>query len=241
MKKYISEFVGTFSLTFFACGVAVLIGCNTPAGIIATSLSFGLVIVAMAYSIGNISGCHINPAVTIAMFIDERIDKKDCIAYIISQILGALSGSLILALCLGSFKVLGANSYGNMLPNDTKVTILIAFIIEIILTFFFVTVILTVTKKKEHSNIAGIIIGLTLVLIHLLGIPFTGTSVNPARSLAPALLQGNEALNQVWVFILAPIIGGILASLFYKKILKEEEKETILEKITPKAKNKKIK
>ena len=238
MKKYISEFIGTFSLTFFACGVAVLIGCNTPAGIIATSLSFGLVIVAMAYSIGNISGCHINPAVTIAMFIDERIDKKDCIAYIISQILGALSGSLILALCLGSFKVLGANSYGNMLPNDTKVTILIAFIIEIILTFFFVTVILTVTKKKEHSNIAGIIIGLTLVLIHLLGIPFTGTSVNPARSLAPALLQGNEALNQVWVFILAPIIGGILASLFYKKILKEEEKETILEKITPKAKNK---
>ncbi len=238
MKKYISEFVGTFSLTFFACGVAVLIGCNTPAGIIATSLSFGLVIVAMAYSIGNVSGCHINPAVTIAMFIDERIDKKDCIAYIISQILGALSGSLILALCLGSFKVLGANSYGNMLPNDTKVTLLIAFIIEVILTFFFVTVILTVTKKKEHSNIAGIIIGLTLVLIHLLGIPFTGTSVNPARSLAPALLQGNEALNQVWVFILAPIIGGILASLFYKKILKEEEKETILEKITPKTKNK---
>lgn len=238
MKKYISEFFGTFSLTFFACGVAVLIGCNTPAGIIATSLSFGLVIVAMAYSIGNVSGCHINPAVTIAMFIDERIDKKDCIAYIISQILGALSGSLILALCLGSFNVLGANSYGNMLPNDTKVTILIAFIIEIILTFFFVTVILTVTKKKEHSNIAGIIIGLTLVLIHLLGIPFTGTSVNPARSLAPALLQGNEALNQVWIFILAPIIGSILASLFYKKILKEEEKETILEKITPKAKNK---
>lgn len=238
MKKYISEFVGTFSLTFFACGVAVLIGCNTPAGIIATSLSFGLVIVAMAYSIGNISGCHINPAVTIAMFIDERIDKKDCIAYIISQVLGALAGSLILALCLGSFKVLGANSYGNMLPNDTKVTLLIAFIIEVILTFFFVTVILTVTKKKEHSNIAGIIIGLTLVLIHLLGIPFTGTSVNPARSLAPALLQGNEALNQVWVFILAPIIGGILASLFYKKILKEEEKETILEKITTKAKTK---
>ena len=238
MKKYISEFVGTFSLTFFACGVAVLIGCNTPAGIIATSLAFGLVIVAMAYSIGNVSGCHINPAVTIAMFIDERIDKKDCIAYIISQVLGALAGSLVLALCLGSFKVLGANSYGNMLPNDTKVTLLIAFIIEVILTFFFVTVILTVTKKKEHSNIAGIIIGLTLVLIHLLGIPFTGTSVNPARSLAPALLQGNEALNQVWVFILAPIIGGILASLFYKKILKEEEKETILEKITPKAKAK---
>ena len=238
MKKYISEFVGTFSLTFFACGVASIIGCSTPAGILTTSIAFGLVIIAMAYSIGNISGCHINPAVTIAMYIDKRINKKDCIAYIVAQILGAIIGSLILALCLGSFKTLGANAYGGILPNDTKVTILIAIIIEIILTFFFITVILTVTNKKEHSNIAGIIIGLTLILIHLLGIPFTGTSVNPARSLAPALLQGGEALKQVWIFILSPIIGGILAALFYKYILKEEEKETIIEKLTTKTKNK---
>ncbi len=243
MKKYISEFVGTFSLTFFACGVAVTVGCSTPAGIIATALAFGLVIVAMAYSIGNVSGCHINPAVTIATFIDKRINRKDCIFYIIAQILGALAGSLVLALCLGSFKALGANAYGGMLPNDTKVSLLIAFIIETVLTFFFITVILTVTKKKEHSNIAGIIIGLTLVLIHLLGIPFTGTSVNPARSLAPALLQGGEALKQVWVFIVAPIIGGVLATLFYKFVLKEEEekKVTLIEKITPKAKPKKKK
>lgn len=238
MKKYICEFVGTFTLTFFACGVASVIGCSTPAGIIATSLAFGLVIIAMAYSIGNISGCHINPAVTIATFIDKRITKKDCAAYIIAQILGALAGSLVLALCLGSFKVLGANSYGGILPNDHRVTLLIAIIIEIILTFFFVMVILTVTKKKEHSNIAGLIIGLTLILIHLLGIPFTGTSVNPARSLAPALLQGGEALKQVWVFIVSPIIGSILAALFYRYVLKEEEKETLLEKITPKSKRK---
>lgn len=239
MKKYISEFVGTFALTFFACGVAATIGCNTPAGIIATALSFGLVIVAMAYSIGNISGCHINPAVTIAMRIDDRIDNNDTIKYIISQVLGALCGSIILGICLGSFKVLGANAYNGFLPNDTKVTLLIALIIEIILTFFFITVILTVTKKKEHSTIAGIIIGLTLVLIHLIGIPFTGTSVNPARSLAPAILQGGTALKQVWVFIVAPIIGGILAAIFYKKVLKEEEKENIIEKITSKAKGKK--
>ncbi len=238
MKKYICEFVGTFALTFFACGVAIAVGCSTQAGILATSLAFGLVIVAMAYSIGNVSGCHINPAVTIATFIDKRIDKKDCIAYIIAQILGALAGSLILALCLGSFKALGANGYGGMLPNDTKVSLAIALIIEVLLTFFFVMVILTITKKKEHANIAGLVIGLTLVLIHLLGIPFTGTSVNPARSLAPALLQGGEALKQVWVFIVAPIVGGALAALFYKHVLKEEEKETILERIVPKAKRK---
>lgn len=238
MKKYISEFIGTFALTFFACGVAVTIGCNTPSGIIATSLSFGLVIITMASTISSTSGCHINPAVTIAMYLDKRIDKKDTISYIIAQILGALAGSLILAICLGSFKALGANAYGNMLPNDNEVTPLMAFIIETILTFFFITVILTVTKKKEYQNINGIIIGLTLVLIHLLGIPFTGTSVNPARSLAPAILQGTESLKQVWVFILAPTLGSILATIYYKKIIKEKE-ETILEKITPKSKKKK--
>ena len=171
-------------------------------------------------------------------YLFARIDKKDTISYIIAQILGALAGSLILAICLGSFKALGANAYGNMLPNDNEVTPLMAFIIETILTFFFITVILTVTKKKEYQNINGIIIGLTLVLIHLLGIPFTGTSVNPARSLAPAILQGTESLKQVWVFILAPTLGSILATIYYKKIIKEKE-ETILEKITPKSKKKK--
>ena len=222
MKKYISEFVGTFALTFFACGVAVTIGCNTTAGILTTALSFGLVIIAMAYSIGNISGCHINPAVSIAMWLDKRMELTELIKYIISQILGALAGSALLGFCLNSYKVLGANAYGNILPNGNEVTVWIALIVEIILTFTFILVILTVTSKKEHNHMAGLIIGLTLVLIHLFGIPFTGTSVNPARSLAPALLQGKTALTQVWVFIIGPIIGSILAALFYKKIIKEK-------------------
>ncbi len=222
MKKYISEFVGTFALTFFACGVAVTIGCNTTAGILTTALSFGLVIIAMAYSIGNISGCHINPAVSIAMWLDKRMELTELIKYIISQILGALAGSALLGFCLNSYKVLGANAYGNILPNGNEVTVWIALIVEIILTFTFILVILTVTNKKEHNHMAGLIIGLTLVLIHLFGIPFTGTSVNPARSLAPALLQGKTALTQVWVFIIGPIIGSILAALFYKKIIKEK-------------------
>ena len=223
MKKYISEFVGTFALTFFACGVAVVVGCGTSAGILATSLAFGLVIVAMAYSIGNVSGCHINPAVTIAMRIDNRMTTKDAILYIVSQVLGAFCGSLVLALCLGSFEALGANGYGTILPNGTEVTLLIALLVEVILTFFFVTVIMAVTSKKEHSNIAGIVIGLTLTLVHLIGISFTGTSVNPARSLAPAILQAGDALSQVWVFIVGPILGGILAALFYKFVLKEKK------------------
>lgn len=225
MKKYISEFVGTFGLTFFACGVAVVVGCSTPAGITATALAFGLVIVAMAYSIGSVSGCHINPAVTLAMRVTGRMDNKECGYYIISQLLGALFGSLLLGLCLGSFKHLGANGFGGMLPNGTEVSALIALIVEIILTFIFITVILTVTSKKENSAVAGIVIGLTLVLVHLIGIPFTGTSVNPARSLAPAILQGGDAFIQSWLFILAPIVGSLLAALFYNLVLSTEKKK----------------
>ena len=220
MRKYISEFVGTLVLVLVACGVAVIIGCSTPSGIIATALTFGLVIVAMAYSIGNVSGCHINPAVSIAMTISGRMSVSECVKYIISQILGALAGSTILGLLLNNFHTLGANSYGNSLPNGTEVTWLIALIVEIILTFIFVLVILEVTSKKQNEHISGIIIGLTLTLVHLLGISFTGTSVNPARSLAPAILQGGKALSQVWVFIIAPIIGAVLASLFNKYVTK---------------------
>ena len=223
MKKYICEGVGTMLLTLLACGVACILGCNTVAGVIGTSFAFGLVIVCAAYSIGNVSGCHINPAVTIAMRIDNRMSTKDAILYIVSQVLGAFCGSLVLALCLDSFEALGANGYGTILPNGTEVTLLIALLVEIILTFFFVTVIMAVTSKKEHSNIAGIVIGLTLTLVHLIGISFTGTSVNPARSLAPAILQAGDALTQVWVFIVGPILGGILAALFYKFVLKEKK------------------
>ena len=221
MKKYISEFVGTMMLVLLACGVAVVVGCSTPAGIITTALAFGLVIVAMAYSIGNVSGCHINPAVSIGMVVAGKMEVKECVKYVISQFLGALAGAAILGLLLGSFDMLGANGFGSLLPNGTEVTWYIALIVEIILTFVFVTAILGVTDKKENGHATGIVIGLTLTLVHLIGIPFTGTSVNPARSFGPALLQGGTALSQVWVFIVAPVIGCVLAGLFYKFVLKK--------------------
>lgn len=222
MKKYISEGIGTFSLTFIACGTACIIGCSTAAGIVATAFAFGLVIVCMAYSIGNVSGCHINPAVSVAMRLTGKMETKEMIFYIISQVIGAFLGSLTLGLCLGSFKHLGANGYEGLLPNGNEVTIWIAMAIEIILTFVFIMSILGVTSKEENGKISGIVIGFTLVLVHLIGIPFTGTSVNPARSLAPAILQGGDALIQVWLFIVAPIIGSLLASLFYNLVLKTD-------------------
>ena len=218
MKKYVAEAVGTLMLTLIACGVAVIVG-----NIITSSLAFGLVIVAAAYSIGNVSGCHINPAVSISMVVAGKMEAKECVKYIISQVIGALFGSLLLAFCLGSFEELGANGYGSML-GTTEVTMWIALIVEVILTFIFTTTILGVTDKKENGHVTGIVIGLTLVLVHLFGIPFTGTSVNPARSLAPAILQGGEALKQVWVFIVAPVVGAILSGLFYRFVLKEDKK-----------------
>lgn len=223
MRKYVSEFIGTFALTFFACGVAVVLGCNTVSGIIATSLAFGLVIVVMAYSIGQVSGCHLNPAVSLAMMLDDRMDRDEMIYYMVSQILGAFAGSLLLGICLGDFTNLGANSFGGVLPNGMEVTPFIALAVEGILSFVFILVILCVTSKKEYSNVSGIIIGLTLVLVHLIGISFTGTSVNPARSIAPALIQGGNAFLQVWLFILAPIIGSLSATLFYQEIVKNNK------------------
>lgn len=217
MKKYISEFVGTAVLTLVACGVAAVTGGE----LVATSLAFGLVIVAMAYSIGNVSGCHINPAVSLGLTIAGKMEVKECVKYVIAQILGALAGSLLLAACLGSFKTLGANSFGAAGQLATNAGI--AFMVESLLTFVFVTAILGVTSKKENSSVAGLVIGLTLTLVHLLGINFTGTSVNPARSLAPAILTGGDALSQVWLFILAPLVGAVVAGIFYKYVLKEEE------------------
>lgn len=216
MKKYIAEFVGTFTLVLVACGVAVV----TNANVVATALAFGLVIVAMAYSIGNVSGCHINPAVSLGMLLTKQMSLKDFGCYVVAQVLGALVGSTVLGVLLGSFEALGANGYGAVGQLATDVWI--ALLVEVILTFIFVTTILGVTSKKENSNVAGIVIGLTLTLVHLLGISFTGTSVNPARSLAPALLQGGEALSQVWVFIIAPLVGAALASLFYNFVLKQD-------------------
>ena len=213
MKKLVCEFVGTMMLTLIACGVAVATGVNY----VGTALAFGLVIVAMAYSIGNVSGCHINPAVSVGMYVAGKMDFKECVKYVIAQILGAILGSTILGVILGDFTSLGANSY-----DGNTVTVWTALLVEVILTFVFVLTILGVTDKKENGHATGIVIGLTLTLVHLFGLPFTGTSVNPARSIGPALLQGGDALSQVWVFIIAPLVGGVLASLFYKYILKNK-------------------
>ena len=213
MKKYIAEFVGTFVLVLVGCGVAVVSNVN----LVATALAFGLSIVAMAYSIGNVSGCHVNPAVSLSMLLTKKMSAKDFIGYVVFQVLGALAGAAILGVILGSYTTLGANGYGAGIVTNEWIAILV----EVILTFIFVTAILGVTSKKDNKAVVGIVIGLTLVLVHLLGIGLTGTSVNPARSLGPALLQGEEALKQVWVFIVAPLVGAALASFFYKGVLED--------------------
>lgn len=218
VKKMIAEFIGTLVLVLVACGVAATSGCAFPeAGYIATALAFGLVIVAMAYSIGNVSGCHINPAVSLAMLISGKMTAKEFGAYIAAQFLGAIAGAGILAYLMGSTASLGQNA---VCSDDILKTI----IIEVVLTFIFVIAILGVTSKKENGAVAGLVIGLALVLVHLIGIPFTGTSVNPARSFGPALLSGGVALKDVWVFILAPSLGGALAAVVYKFLDKKEDK-----------------
>jgi len=218
MKKYISEGIGTAVLVLFGCGTAVITGGN----LIATSLAFGLSIIAMAYVIGGVSGCHLNPSVSIAMYITKKIEKKDFINYIISQVIGAICGTAILYLILKSSNIgvesLGANGYGSL--SAVRLNLLGALVTEIILTFVFIYTILGVTNDKKKESIQGIIIGLTLTFVHIIGINLTGTSVNPARSLAPALFLGGKALSQVWVFIVAPIIGSLLATYTYKKINK---------------------
>ena len=216
MKKYICEFVGTFVLTLVGCGVAVVTGAN----VVATSLAFGLTIVAMAYSIGNVSGCHINPAVSLSMLMTKKMTLKEFAFYVVAQILGAIAAAAVLGVLLSSFKALGANTYGA--DGQLATNVWIALLVECILTFIFVTAILGVTSKKENNAVAGLVIGLTLTLVHLLGISFTGTSVNPARSLGPAILMCGTALKQVWVFVVAPLVGAALASLFYKGVLKEK-------------------
>lgn len=226
LKKCIAEFIGTLVLVTFACGVAVWTNCN----IVATALAFGLVIVAMAYSIGNISGCHINPAVSLAMLITKKMTVKEFFAYVGAQVLGAIVGALLLGLFVGSFKSLGGNVVQptiTMAYDSKPVEYIVAFVAEIVLTFVFVIAILGVTSKKDNKAVTGIVIGLALTLVHLLGLGLTGTSVNPARSIGPALVQafsGNtEALKQIWIFILAPLAGGALAAVTYTFLTKNKE------------------
>ena len=211
MKKYIAEFIGTFVLVFFACGTAAVTGCTAEANAAyaITALAFGLVIVAMAYSVGNVSGCHINPAVSLGMLCSGKMSLTDFIGYVIAQFLGGIAGAGILAALTGKQYGLGTNG---LYDGSAMKSI----IIEIILTCVFVFAILGVTSKEKYSKVAGLVIGLSLTLVHLLGIFFTGTSVNPARSFGPALFMGGDALKCVWVFIIAPLIGGALAAVLYK-------------------------
>lgn len=211
-KKYLAEFFGTMVLVTLACGVAVVTRCETAADKLMTAGAFGLVIVAMAYSVGNVSGCHINPAVSIAMLVSKKMSVKDFIGYIIAQFAGAIAGAAVLGVLFG---FVPGNSFGcNGLYGGS---IALSIVAEIILTGVFVFAILGVTSKDEYGRVAGLVIGGTLTLVHLLGIPLTGTSVNPARSFGPALMaaiSGNlEPLSNVWVFIVAPLVGGLLAAL----------------------------
>ena len=207
IKKYLAEFIGTAVLVLFACGVAGQICDGSISGLIGTALAFGLVIVAMAYSIGNVSGCHINPAVSIALLISGKMNVKDFCGYIVAQFLGAIAGAAILNAIVQDPGKLGCNALYN--GNAW-----LSFLIEVILTFVFVIAILGVTSKESNGNIAGLVIGGALVLVHLLGISFTGTSVNPARTFGPALIAGN--LGGIWVFLLAPLVGGALAAICYR-------------------------
>ena len=225
MKKYIAEFIGTFTLVLLGCGTAMLVGCDytNGCGYLLTALAFGLTIVGMAYCVGNISGCHINPAVSLGVLISGGMDVKDFIGYVISQCLGSIAATAVLSLIfsLGGITDM-TGGYGSNGLAGVSGSIVAGLLVELILTFLFVLVILGVTSSKaNHGSFGGLIIGLTLVLIHIFGIGLTGTSVNPARSLGPALFAGGDALTSLWVFIVAPLCGGALAALVYKFLEKE--------------------
>lgn len=230
LKKCLAEAIGTMVLVIFGCGVAVATGCSGNAGIVATALAFGLVIVAMAYSIGNISGCHINPAVSFAMLLSKKMSGKEFALYVVSQVIGAIVGAAIVGLLFGSFENLGGNAVQTALTGvyGDVGSLAVGLLAEIVLTFGFVLAILGVTSKTDNKTVTGIVIGLTLTLVHLLGIRLTGTSVNPARSLGPALLQmlGGDftAISQIWIFIVGPFVGAALAAVLYQFLDTKKEK-----------------
>ncbi|MBR0413853.1 MAG: MIP family channel protein [Clostridia bacterium] len=232
-KKYLAEFIGTAVLVCFGCGTAMLVGCDAAngSGYLLTALAFGLSIVAMAYCVGNISGCHINPAVSLAVLISKGMSVKDFCGYVVAQILGAFAGSGILALIfnLGSVKD-QTGGFGTNGLAGVNGSVAAGLIVECVLTFVFVLCILGVTSAKaKHGSFGGLVIGLTLTFVHILGIGLTGTSVNPARSIGPALvalISGNsEPMSSLWVFIVAPLVGAALAALCYGFLDKGKEKK----------------
>lgn len=210
MKKYLAEAFGTGVLVLLGCGSAVLAG---PAlnGSLGIAFAFGLAVVAMAYTIGHISGCHINPAITVGMCVSRRMSWEEGIKYIIAQTVGAVIGAAILAFIVTNGTSLATEKLGQNSYSANNYSTLTALVAEFIATFIFVKLVLAVTRRAENSVIAGLIIGLTLVLIHIVFIPVTGTSVNPARSTGPALLTGGVTLSELWVFWVAPLLGGIVA------------------------------
>ncbi|HEY4323823.1 MAG TPA: aquaporin Z [Mucilaginibacter sp.] len=231
-SKFCAEFFGTMVLVLMGCGSAVIAGPNgaTGVGLLGISFAFGLSVIAMAYAIGHISGCHINPAISVGMVVAGRMKANEALIYIIAQILGAIAGAAILLL-IASGKdgyslatdgvSLGQNRYGALSPGHYNLQS--CFIAELVFTFIFLFVIFGSTSTKNiHGGFAGISIGLSLVLIHIVGIPVTGVSVNPARSIGPALLVGGEAIGQLWLFILAPLLGGILSALIWRYLLERK-------------------
>lgn len=226
MKKLTAEFIGTFWLVLGGCGSAVLAAGFPGLGIgfVGVSLAFGLTVVTMAYAIGHISGCHLNPAVSIGLWMGGRFQGKDVVPYIIAQVLGGIAGGLILYLIASGkpgFEVGGfaSNGYGENSPGGYGM--ISALVIEVVMTFIFLFVILGVTHTKAPRGFAGLAIGLCLTLIHLISIPVTNTSVNPARSTSQALIAGGWAIDQLWLFWVAPIVGAILAGLVYKIVSPE--------------------
>ena len=224
-RKYMAEFLGTLALVFFGCGSAVIAG--SYIGVLGIAFAFGMVLLVLVYAIGPISGCHVNPAVTIAMLLAKRIKSKDAMIYIGVQCLGAIAGAgLLFAIASGisGFDVadgLGQNGFGDASLAGYNVTS--ALIAEVFLTFFFVYAILEVTAKHAHKGFEGLAIGFTLFLVHIIGIPITGTSVNPARSLGPALFVQGTAIEQLWLFWAAPIAGAMLAAIVWLYLTNPKE------------------
>lgn len=219
MKKYLAEMVGTMVLVLMGCGTAVSLGCTNvdPETVVGTALAFGLAVVAMAYTIGGISGCHINPAITLGCLISGRISGKDAAMYMLFQVIGAILGSAVLFLCTSSSGDIIAGTGAN--ACQAGVSVMGALVAEIVFTAIFVLVVLGTTDSKVGAgNFAGLAIGLSLVLVHLVCIRYTGTSVNPARSIGPALFQGGDALAQLWIFIVGPFIGAVIAAGLWKMI-----------------------
>jgi aquaporin Z len=222
-KKLAAEFLGTAVLVFIAVGVATenfgfkIFGSSLAAGVVTTALAFGLVLMALAYAIGPISGCHVNPAVTLGFYAAGRMKATEAVGYVIAQVAGAIGGAAVLWQVFSdipgySRKVQGLGTDGYGASSMVHLNQTGAFVVEVILTFIFVTVILFATHKAAIQGAAGLAIGMALVVVHLIGIPLTGTSVNPARSLGPALIVGGPALSQVWLFLVAPLVGAVIAA-----------------------------